>query len=286
MTIKEVEELTGLSRSNIRFYEKEELIDPKRNEENGYRNYSEKDLSNIKKIAYLRTLGLSVDQIRKVIQHELDLAKLLQKQKNILVKQQSDLRDAQLMCEKILESNGPINYDNLNIEAYTENLNEYWEKNHNILKLDTVGFFYMWGGLVFWIMITLMCVLSAVVSVNFLPDKIPVQWSNGKPNTFVNKWFIFAFPVACVLIKYILRPFIWRWYQQHFISTDAVIDCTINSICFIVLAIEVFIIYSATRRTAHIEVLILAIGMVLLGMPQLMRLSKIKPSQLHESKQK
>ena len=32
MTIKEVEELTGLSRSNVRFYEKERLIFPSRNE--------------------------------------------------------------------------------------------------------------------------------------------------------------------------------------------------------------------------------------------------------------
>lgn len=32
MTIKDVEERTGLSRSNIRFYEKEKLIEPSRNE--------------------------------------------------------------------------------------------------------------------------------------------------------------------------------------------------------------------------------------------------------------
>ncbi len=30
MTIKEVEERTGLSRSNVRFYEKEKLIEPSR----------------------------------------------------------------------------------------------------------------------------------------------------------------------------------------------------------------------------------------------------------------
>ena len=32
MKIKNVEERTGLSRSNIRFYEKEKLIEPSRNE--------------------------------------------------------------------------------------------------------------------------------------------------------------------------------------------------------------------------------------------------------------
>ena len=62
MTIKDVEERTGLSRSNIRFYEKEKLIEPSRNESNGYRDYSENDVENIKKIAYLRTLGISMER--------------------------------------------------------------------------------------------------------------------------------------------------------------------------------------------------------------------------------
>ena len=50
MTIKDVEERTGLSRSNIRFYEKEKLIEPSRNESNGYRDYSENDVENIKRL--------------------------------------------------------------------------------------------------------------------------------------------------------------------------------------------------------------------------------------------
>ena len=41
MTIKEVEQITGLARSNIRFYEKEKLINPERNAGNVYRDYSE-----------------------------------------------------------------------------------------------------------------------------------------------------------------------------------------------------------------------------------------------------
>ncbi|MFR3320793.1 MAG: MerR family transcriptional regulator [Lachnospiraceae bacterium] len=49
MTIKEVEEITNLPRSNIRFYEKEKLITPVRNPNNGYREYSEKDVNTIKK---------------------------------------------------------------------------------------------------------------------------------------------------------------------------------------------------------------------------------------------
>lgn len=46
MTIKEVEEKTGLTRSSIRFYEKEHLIDPKRDKHNRYRDYTETDAEN------------------------------------------------------------------------------------------------------------------------------------------------------------------------------------------------------------------------------------------------
>ena len=84
MTIKDVEERTGLSRSNIRFYEKEKLIEPSRNESNGYRDYSENDVENIKKIAYLRTLGISVEDIRNIISEKVTLQEMLEKQKEVL----------------------------------------------------------------------------------------------------------------------------------------------------------------------------------------------------------
>lgn len=43
MTIKEVEKCLDIPRATVRYYEKEGLIDPIR-EENGYRDYSEEDV--------------------------------------------------------------------------------------------------------------------------------------------------------------------------------------------------------------------------------------------------
>ena len=42
--IKEAEELTGISRQNIRYYEKMGLLNPKRDAGNGYRKYDEEDI--------------------------------------------------------------------------------------------------------------------------------------------------------------------------------------------------------------------------------------------------
>ena len=103
MTIKDVEERTGLSRSNVRFYEKEKLIEPSRNESNGYRDYSKNDVENIKKIAYLRTLGISIEDIRNIISEKVTLQEMLEKQKEVLKNQITDLNKAKLMCEKMLD---------------------------------------------------------------------------------------------------------------------------------------------------------------------------------------
>ena len=65
MTMKEIENLSGMSRANIRFYETEGLLRPAR-DSNGYRNYSEEDLNTLRKIRLLRTLHLSLEDIRSI----------------------------------------------------------------------------------------------------------------------------------------------------------------------------------------------------------------------------
>ena len=60
MTIKDLEERTGLSRANIRFYEKEGLLSPLRRE-NGYREYTEEDVQTLQRIKLLRSLQFSIE---------------------------------------------------------------------------------------------------------------------------------------------------------------------------------------------------------------------------------
>ena len=57
MNIAEAERRTGLTRANIRFYEKEGLLKPTRGE-NGYRDYTEDNVQTLRKIMLLRRLRL------------------------------------------------------------------------------------------------------------------------------------------------------------------------------------------------------------------------------------
>ena len=65
MNIKEIEERSGLTRANIRYYEQEGLIAPVRRE-NKYRDYSEEDLETLLRIALLRNRGFSLaERVRR-----------------------------------------------------------------------------------------------------------------------------------------------------------------------------------------------------------------------------
>lgn len=66
MLRNEVQNKTGLTRKAIEYYEEKGLIDPVRLE-NGYRDYSEKDVEILEKVALFTKLGLSLKEIREII---------------------------------------------------------------------------------------------------------------------------------------------------------------------------------------------------------------------------
>ena len=266
MTIKEVEQITGLTRSNIRFYEKEKLISPERNASNGYREYSEEDIKTIEKVAYLRTLGISVEDIRRISSKEADLYDVVKAQRQSLDKQLSELENAKIMCERMLSSNKKIDFENLDIEEFVTDVKDYWNKNDNVLKLDSVSFFYMWGGNITWGILTILSLLVAVFSIEYLPTEIPIQWSGDTVSTFVNKQFIFAFPVACVIIRFVLRPFIWRWLKINIIDSESVTNYITNYLCFIAVSVEIFIILYVKEIVKYVTEILFIDTFVLIGL--------------------
>jgi DNA-binding transcriptional MerR regulator len=64
---------SGVSAANIRFYEKEKLIPPRGVGANSYRIYSEEDVHQLRFIRLLRSLDMSLDEMRALL--HLDLRK-------------------------------------------------------------------------------------------------------------------------------------------------------------------------------------------------------------------
>ena len=77
MRIKDVMRLTGLTRKAIYYYEQAGLIAPSVDPDNQYRTYSEEDVEWLRYIRLLRSLGLSIQDIRELIRHPERAAGLL-----------------------------------------------------------------------------------------------------------------------------------------------------------------------------------------------------------------
>lgn len=265
MNIKEVEVRTGLSRSNIRFYEKEKLIEPLRNESNGYRDYSENDVENIKKIAYLRTLGISIEDIRSIISEKVTLREMLERQNEVLKSQITDLNKAKFMCEKILDEES-ISYEKLQVEQYVTELQDYWKDNQVVFKIDSVSFLYIWGSMFTWTTITVLCLIIGILSYSKLPTEIPVQWSNGMATSLVNKNWIFICPSICIIIRYLLKPVIYVKLQMNNYYGEIITEYLTNYMCFIVLSIEIFSILFTFGVVKSIVVLLFVNTVVFIGL--------------------
>ena len=265
MTIKDVEERTGLSRSNIRFYEKEKLIEPSRNESNGYRDYSKNDVENIKKIAYLRTLGISIEDIRRIMSEKVTLQEMVKKQNEVLKNQMIDLDKARFMCEKMLEEES-ISYEKLQVEQYVTELEDYWNDHQAVFKLDSVSFLYIWGSMLTWTIIIVLCLMIGGFSYSKLPTEIPVQWSNGVATSLVNKNWIFICPVLCIVIRYLLKPFVYIKLQMNNYHGEIVTEYLTNYMCFIVLSIEIFSILFTFGVVKSIVLLLFVNTVVFIGL--------------------
>ena len=121
MTIKEMEELAEMPRANIRFYEAEGLLKPTRSA-NGYRDYSQNDLTVLKKIKLLRSLHMTLEEIKALHTGEQELSDVLEQQIKKLSINKEELDKAQAVCE-IMYRDGS-KYESLDTEKYLENLKD------------------------------------------------------------------------------------------------------------------------------------------------------------------
>ena len=265
MRIGELSKLSGVAVETIRFYEKEKLIEPSRNERNGYRDYSENDVENIKKIAYLRTLGISIEDIRSIISEKVTLQEMLERQNEVLKSQIADLNKAKLMCEKMLNEES-ISYEKLQVEQYVTDLHDHWKDNQMVFKLDSVSFLYIWGSMLTWTTITALCLIIGALSYSKLPTEIPVQWSKGVATSLVNKNWIFICPVICIIIRYLLKPFIYAKLQMNNYYGEIITEYLTNYMCFIVLSVEIFSILFTFGAVKSVVVLLFVNTTVFFGL--------------------
>lgn len=103
MKINEVEELVGITKKNIRFYEEQGLLSPARNPSNSYRDYSKQDVEQLQRIRLLRKLDIPCETIKKVMTGEISFSECVRSQARKLEKQSSNLKLIQDICTQMSE---------------------------------------------------------------------------------------------------------------------------------------------------------------------------------------
>lgn len=119
MTIREIEALSGMTRANIRYYEAEGLITPRR-AENGYRDYSQADADTLLRIKLLRALGLTIEQLKTLACGEAALDAVLAERLQAMQQEQHALGRAEQVAEQLRQAK--VDYQTLDAERYLAEL--------------------------------------------------------------------------------------------------------------------------------------------------------------------
>ena len=106
MQIKQVELLVGMSQKNIRFYEKEGLLCPRREAGNGYRSYTDEDVDRLRRIKLLRKLDVPLSEIAVMLEGRLTLAQGMRRHLVTLENRRKNLDTAQALCAELAKEPG------------------------------------------------------------------------------------------------------------------------------------------------------------------------------------
>ena len=134
MKINEVEALVGITRKNIRFYEAEGLLAPRRSSENGYRDYAETDVETLRQIKLLRKLDVPLAEIREMLEGQRTLAEGMSLQLERLSTRRKDLDEAIGFCTLLQQENGPL--EQLDVEQTLARLTAREEQGVTFVNIE------------------------------------------------------------------------------------------------------------------------------------------------------
>ncbi len=122
MKINQVEELVGVTKKNIRFYEEQGLLRPERNPSNGYREYTLADVQRLQTIKLLRRLDVSCGEIRSLLDGERSLSDSLEAHMTDLERRERDVLHMRQLCQRLKEETPTIS--ELKAAEYLETMQE------------------------------------------------------------------------------------------------------------------------------------------------------------------
>ena len=127
MNTKQMEELTGITRQNIRYYERQGLLEPARDAGNAYRDYSDEDVRRLKLIKILRMLDMPLKEIGQVLDGTLPLKEAAARQQEALLRQQKQIQAAVEVCANIRKEKSEA----IDVDSYLDRM-EHMAKSGSV----------------------------------------------------------------------------------------------------------------------------------------------------------
>ena len=121
MKIKQVEELVGITRKNIRFYEDQGLLNVER-AENGYREYHQADVIRLQEIKLFRKMDISIEEMKLLFEKKKSLQICLEQHLKELDHRKEGLSKMQDMCERLILEHRSL--ESLNAEDCLEEIEQ------------------------------------------------------------------------------------------------------------------------------------------------------------------
>lgn len=106
--INEVEALAGITKKNIRFYEEQGLLSPRRNPENGYRDYGDEEVQVLRRIKLLRKLDVPIEEIRFMLQGTHTVGDGMRRHLITLERARRNLNQSMALCQELTAQDVPI----------------------------------------------------------------------------------------------------------------------------------------------------------------------------------
>ena len=122
MKINEVEALVGITKKNIRFYEAEGLLSPRRNSDNGYRDYGEAEVAVLRRIKLLRKLGVPLEEIRRMQSGAHTVGDGMRRHLITLERERENLEQSMALCASLTECRERL--EDLDAEAVLDRMEQ------------------------------------------------------------------------------------------------------------------------------------------------------------------
>lgn len=121
LKIKELENLLSISRSNVRFYEKQGLFSPER-KDNNYREYTNQDIEVLKKIIIFRKMGFTVEEIKLIQNNDLPFAEAIANAQRRIEDEIEQLNGSLKLIKQVAQEN--LSFDEIDIDEHWKTISE------------------------------------------------------------------------------------------------------------------------------------------------------------------